>query len=488
MRSIRCPVFFLLLTMTGVPAWGADWNQWRGPNRDGVAPDSPALVDRLPSEGLEPAWVSADSIPSARDGGWAAPIIVGDRVFLYAHTRTKLSEADLPKQKYPYLSPDKRVGMSEAEFEAYETKRRAENFERAKAYRFGEMVLCLDVASGKTIWKFEAPSIYTRWPQSDTPAIHDGKLYLMGAARTARCIDTETGRELWSTKLPGEFRDEFYQSSFVIVDGVAAALAGYLFGVDAEKGDILWTGNEKSTSGVHCSPVVWRSKTGPRVIVNVEGRETVCVEPRTGRELWRVKSEAGHSTPIVIGDRLITFGNSRKSGLRAYDLSDAAAELKWTYRGAADPGSTPVAVNGNVYVQGEKRLACVDLETGKEKWMTLLNMSNPRYASLVAADGKVFYAWEGLLMFAADPAGYRPLASAKFNAEHLMAEEATFRAKLGIDELNKTTEGQKKAEQLWRSEVGKHGPLKCITPTLADGRMYLRTNDRVVCYDLRKER
>jgi len=58
---------------------------------------------------------------------------------------------------------------------------------------------------------------------------------------------------------------------------------------------------------------------------------------------------------------------------------------------------------------------------------------------------------------------------------------------LGIAELEKTAEGQKQAERLWRSQFGKSGPLPCTTPAIVDGRVYFRLKDRVACYDFRKQ-
>ena len=56
-----------------------DWNQWRGPNRDGILPDS-VLPNSLKESDLKKAW-SIKMGPS-----YSGPIIVGDRVFV---TETK---------------------------------------------------------------------------------------------------------------------------------------------------------------------------------------------------------------------------------------------------------------------------------------------------------------------------------------------------------------------------------------------------------------
>ena len=238
---------------------------------------------------------------------------------------------------------------------------------------------------------------------------------------------------------------------------------------------------------LHSSPAIYDAGDRKLVLVNAPGGETICVDMRDGKHLWSVDSQAGHSTPLVVGDLLLTYGSSRKGGLRCFKLSPKGAEHQWTYQRVADSGSCPVVVDGHVYVQGERRLACVDLETGVDQWMTDLDISRPRYTSLVAADGKVVYAFDGVLCFAADPEEFKQLMNAKIDANGLLAEEAAFRKQLKMDELEKTAEGQKQAERIWRDKFNNAGTLACSSPAIADGRLYLRLQNGVVCYDLRVE-
>jgi hypothetical protein len=61
----------------------ADWPQWRGPNRDGIAPNSPKLLDAWPKEGPKLLWKSGP-IPGSSDGGVSCPVVADGRVFVYA--------------------------------------------------------------------------------------------------------------------------------------------------------------------------------------------------------------------------------------------------------------------------------------------------------------------------------------------------------------------------------------------------------------------
>jgi len=462
-----------------------DWNQWRGPHRDGHAADSPKLIDALPDAGLKPLWLSEAEIPSGRSGGWGSPAVAGGKAYVFTHQRVLKDGVELPKKKFPWLPPDKRTGMTPQEYAEYERNRRDEDEARGKYYRYAEVTYCIDAATGKTLWTNDATSVYTRFLQSGTPAVVDGKVYVLGAGLKARCIDAQSGKSLWTTQLPGEFRDEFLQSSFAVHDGVAVVYARRLFGLDAAGGKLLWSAGEEGGS-LHTSPTIWERGRGAVAVCNVSGGETIGVDLQSGEELWRIESRAGHSTPVIVGDRLLTYGSSRKAGLRCYRLrDDRPPEEVWVFQGAADSGSSPVVVGDHVFVQGERRVACVDLETGEEGWRTTLDLDRPRYTSPVAADGKVIYAFEGVVCFSANPERFTRLMKAKINKDGLLAEEAMFRKMLNLDALETTADGQAEAEKLWQKTFSGAGPLRCSTPAIANGRIYFRLKDRLACYDLR---
>ncbi len=463
----------------------ADWNQWRGGERSGVDQASPGLLESLPDKGLKPVWyVDEQDLPAAAASGWSSPVVSGDSVYLFTHKKKALADAKkLPPVKFPYLPPDKRVGMTEAEYAEYEANRRNEQEARAKGFRFDEYIYCLHRKTGKLQWVNEYSSVYTRFAQSGSPTVVDGKLFVLSAGRAARAVDVANGETLWTTKLPGDFRDQYLQSSFAVEGELAFVLCDSLFALDINRGEVVWQYEVEESRNVHCSPVIWNSDSGSRVICNVAGGKTICVDVKSGTLVWEVQSGAGNATPIIAGDKLLLYGQSRKSGLVCYRLSETTPDELWRFNGAADSGSTPVALNGLVFVQGDRRLACVELESGKTRWQTTLDLNRPRYTSLIAGDNKVFYAFDGLLVFEAGQR-FTPLMQAKINRDGLLAEESALRDMLGINELEKTAEGQLEAEMILRREFG-NGPLVCTTPAISNGFMFIRLKRGIACYDLR---
>jgi len=384
-----------------------------GPHRDGVDVASPGLIRELPRDGLEPVWINRDCVAQGRGDSWSSPAIANDRVFFFSHNSGKKEE---------YLT-------------------------------------CLEADSGAELWHKTLKSRATKVQQSGTPAVDNGRVYLLGAGRTVRCLDARSGDEVWAQQVPGEDNDEPWHGSPLIAGGKVIVFAGRLAALAAKSGELVWQGADTAKEGVHGSPALAKIGEHSFVIAHVGRGETVAVDLQDGQEHWRAKTEATASTPVVHGERMITLANSRKGGVRCYRISHDKAELAWNYQSLADPGASPVIVGDHVFVQGEKRIACLNLKDGKAAWTGELKVKDPRYTSLIAADGQVIYAFDSLLSFAADPEQFSPFYHGYFDRDGRVGEE---------------TKGTNS------------GPHTCTTPAICDGRLYLRLKQGIACYDLRK--
>src|SRR5687767_1373114 len=79
-----CVLLAIVFWLIATEEVGAQWNQWRGANRNGVAQSSPQLIDQLPSDGLKPLWLT-ENIPGGGNGGWGSPVVANGNVYLYTH-------------------------------------------------------------------------------------------------------------------------------------------------------------------------------------------------------------------------------------------------------------------------------------------------------------------------------------------------------------------------------------------------------------------
>src|SRR6185436_10684772 len=70
------------LSLSISAAWaGSEWNQWRGPNRNGILPQSQPLMNSFPAEGLKELWDS-ETIPSNDDGGLGSVVVTDGRAYV----------------------------------------------------------------------------------------------------------------------------------------------------------------------------------------------------------------------------------------------------------------------------------------------------------------------------------------------------------------------------------------------------------------------
>jgi hypothetical protein len=298
-----------------------------------------------------------------------------------------------------------------------------------------------------------------------------------------RCIDAASGDDVWEAVLAGEFEDQHYQASVVVLDGVVLATADRLYGVEAASGEILWESQPEQAILNHSSPAIWSGPDGTFAIVNLAGGWTGCFDPHDGRELWRVQSEASVATPVVSGDRLVTYGDNRKAGLRCFEMTTAGARELWTFHGLQDRGGSPVVVDEHVYAQGEDRVACIDLATGDAEWTDQLDLSGPQYTSLAVADGKVFYAYESLNCWAADPKEFRLLYDGRFTREGVLITREALVESVARDSNRSEPFSAEESEQLLSERLG-NPALGCASPAISNGRIYVRLHDGVACYDL----
>jgi outer membrane protein assembly factor BamB len=380
-----------LLTMVTLSLPASDWPQWRGPLRNGVIPDSPALASQWPDDGPKLLWES-DPIPANDDGGHGSPIVADGRVYLSvvwhedvpSETRT-ISDLVLRKLGYQNpnaLAPEVRESLEQARmnlgsklrgkalddaadkwiaehldkrqqdtmsgfirgrfkkgplaisFEDYAKMNAVENkpfpndeafkkwvdeqnfSDHAKAELLAavpptrrvaqDTVVCLDLDTGKTLWKAAAPGEPRGRSCSSTAAVADGKVFSMGSTHLY-AVDAANGKILWSTPLPSKAPG----SSVLAVDGAVVINAGKFAAYDAATGKQLW--QQQKLGGGNGSPVAWKGGGKTVVILNARN-ELTGIDLKSGDVVWTTPG-GGDSTPAILDDTLTVQTKSSQIGL-----------------------------------------------------------------------------------------------------------------------------------------------------------------------------
>ena len=505
-------------------SFSADWPEWRGPERSGVVSGGPSLLKSFTREGPKKLWENTE-VPGARSTGWSSVSVADGRAYCFLNWKTAVPitertlteralrglgwssrkmppdilkaveaarvsperkglrhwneikkfaqdwiEANLSEEQrrlrgpvydrlirgdraLPFEVLDKLEPVKDREFENQEALDKwlaqsgIEGDVKANVVRgipstkdvAKDVVVCVDAATGEIQWKKEFAGRAHGHPCSSTPTIAGGRCFVLGSDANVYCLDAKTGEEVWNSKTkqnPGS-NDA---SSFAVIDGVAVLTSGPLTGFDAQTGEVLWS--ERQINGNHNSAAYWKAGGKTYLICNSNGN-LGCIEPKTGKVLWTVRG-GGWSSAAVEGDVMAVFSSRPDVGLSAFKLTLTGAEKLWTVE-ATDRGASPVISNGCVFAfggRGSGHGLCVDLKTGEVKWDQKVP-GTVEISSPIAADGKIIaVVGSALCMLEATPDEYRELGRAELRIE------------------------------------------TCTSPALVDGKLYLRLQNGIACYDL----
>jgi outer membrane protein assembly factor BamB len=197
------------------------------------------------------------------------------------------------------------------------------------------------------------------------------------------------------------------------------------------------------------------------------------------RIVWRRKVGAGLSGPVVVGGRVILFHRvSNREIVEAIDAASGKTEWQYAYQTTyrddvgfdEGPRAVPVVAGGVVYTFGaEGQLHAVDLASGTKIWSedTMRRFGVPKgFFGAEFQTGKVRWSQERFGAGSVTLAGNR-LLIVRENGEMVLAAASPE----GFDPIA-------------RAQI-LPGTVRAF-PAIADGMVYVRNDDTLVCLDLRK--
>lgn len=307
------------------------WNQWRGPDRDGVWPGS--LPKSLSA--LELMW-EARLQPS-----YSGPVTDGKLV--------------------------------------YTTETVDKSFERMTAY---------DLKTGDLKWTAEWDGAITVPPYAmangswikSTPALAENSLVVLGMRDEMICLEPATGGIRWQADLAARFdarRPPFGGvCSPLIDDGAIYVMAGgATLKLSLADGSTIWRAldDEGEDDDALSSPVI-RAIAGRRQLV-VQTRTRLCgVDLKDGSLLWSQRIAAYRNvnvlTPTVFGDRVFTAALRGRSQCFEISCRDGGWSCKedWSQKTQAYM-SSPVTDGETIFMHSSsERLTALDAATGEILW------------------------------------------------------------------------------------------------------------------------
>ena len=372
MKTLSLIVFILALTQS---TFGQEWNQWRGPARNGSVSSSDSPVS-LPTA-LRQAWkVEVGE-------GYSSPVVSAGRVFINSRR-----------------DPD-------------------------------EIVVAISLTDGKVLWQQKYPAAFQKNPYAvdmakgpnATPLVDANRLFTLGASGVLVAWDTSTGRELWkrdfsknidtSKRFCGTAASPLMSDGRLIVQVGSDTYGGQIIGLNPKTGSTVW--EWRGPGPGYASPVV--INVGASLHIVTLTQETIVgLDAKTGRELWSVPfPDEWHEnivTPIWTGSALIVSGT--RQGTHAFTLNQTGDKWQvtesWRNSEVAMYMSSPVFGDGLIYGHSAKRkgqFVAMEAKTGLVKWATegregehASVLLTPRHIVFLTNGGELILAKRGQATFA----------------------------------------------------------------------------------------
>ncbi len=362
-----------------IPGW---WPQFRGPARDGIAPEPGSIARDWQRHPPRLLW----SVELGE--GYAGPAVARGRVYVWDYDAAA----------------------------------------RRSALR------CLSLADGHELWRFSYPHFIKRnhGMTRTVPALAEGFVVGLDSKCNVLCLDALSGSLRWSSSLVHEFGatvPDWYTGQCPLVEGGRVILApggrdALLVALELASGRVLWrTPNPRGWRMTHSSvmPIEFQ---GRRFYVYCASGGVVGVDAQDGSIAfqssdWKI-SIATVPSPLPLPEGRIFFTGGYNAGSLAVRLVSASAQiaLEPLFRLPASvfgaTQHTPIYRDGHLYgVRADGRFVCLGLD-GKVRWASGPAETFGLGSFLMAGD--LIFALNDtgrLTLIAATPERWQPLAQAQ---------------------------------------------------------------------------
>jgi outer membrane protein assembly factor BamB len=349
-----------------------------------------------------------------------------------------------------------------------------------------EFVIAID-AKGEKLWSQKIGPVHdfkgNQWSRGPnaTPTVDGENVYCMGSKGDLLCCKKDGGKKVWSKSLPNDLGGDLVStgggfpkygwgySTSPVVDGDKLVLTpggakGLFAALNKKTGATLWRSKDVTDLALYVTPTV-ATIGGVKQYITMTQPGLTSVSAETGELLWRWEAETPLPdvlcpSPIVKGD-LVYATYSGDGGGGSVLLKIEAKNKKFsptavhTERIIANRQGGVVLVGDHLYGYHEDRgLVCQEFAKGKLVWQGKARTAI-KVGSIVAGDGKLFALAEdgNVAMIEASPKAYKLLGSS-----------------FALPEKAKKV---KPSAKVWTH------------PSLSDGKLYLRDQELVFCYEVK---
>jgi outer membrane protein assembly factor BamB/precorrin-6B methylase 2 len=343
-----------------------------------------------------------------------------------------------------------------------------------RAYTLGyqgddEHLTALDAVSGKKVWAARnGPAIrenpVMRWLTQRAPTVDDDRLYVVTARGDLICLRAADGKELWRKSYPNDFGGRSGPWGYCdrpLVDGERLICApggarAAVVALNKKDGAVIWKCETSGNDSPSYSATVVTEAAGIRQYIVFLHGSVVGLRADDGKALWSYDRPANWMgstyAPLVRGD-LVFCASGYGSALALLKViaekgSVRAEEVYFRKQAMPAWHDTTVLLGDHVYAGTRSAMACIEWTTGKVLWEDRGAVGGN--VSVTCADGHLYL---------------------RSQDGKVALIEATPKAHVLKGLLSIPGAGAKPGS---------------TAPVVAGGRLYLRDDDVLFCYDVKE--
>ena len=342
-----------------------------------------------------------------------------------------------------------------------------------RLYTMGEKadvgwVMAASANGGKILWSTKVggpglsgvPGYDFPGPRS-TPVVDGDLIFALDGSGELICVDSVDGKERWRKSLRKDFggaAPTWGYSESPLVDGGQVVVTpggkqGALAALNKKTGELIWQSKE-FTDAAHYSSIIPAEIEGTRQYVQLTSASVVGILAKDGSLLWRASRQGSVAvipTPLVAGNEIyVTSGYGAGCNLFKVTRTDDkfAASPVYANHVMVNHHGGVVRVGDYIYGYSDgKGLTCQNARTGEALWT---EKEKIKKCSVSYADVKLYCREEDtgmVILVDAVPNGYT--------------------------EKGRFSQPDRSQEKAWTH------------PVIANGKLYLRDQDLLLCYDIK---